>query len=91
MAPLMSALVVHAHKKPRAGSGATNINLMPPEIGAEYAEHDYHPRFRDVKAGIVGMVFMTVLVYPLGGIVYRLVGRAQNKKRSAVHDCCGKS
>ena len=61
-------------------TGATNINLMPPEIGAEYAEHDYHPRFRDVKAGIVGMVFMAVLLYPLGGIVYLLVGRAEKRK-----------
>ena len=61
-------------------TGAININLMPPEIGAEYAEHNYHPRFRDVKAGIVGMVFMTVLLYPLGVIVYLLVGRAEKRK-----------
>ena len=63
--------------------GATDINLMPPEIHAEYAKHNFHPRFRDVKAGIVGMVFVTVLLYPLGAVVYGLVGRAQRKKRSA--------
>lgn len=66
-------------------SGATNINLMPPEIHAEYAKHNFRPRFRDVKAGIVGIVFVTVLLYPLGAIAYGLVGRAQRKKRSA-HD-----
>ena len=63
--------------------GATNINLMPPEIAAEYAKHNYRPRYRDVKAGIVGMVFVTVLLYPLGAVVYWLVGRAQKKTRPA--------
>ena len=63
--------------------GATDINLMPPEIHAEYAKHNFRPRFRDVKAGIVGIVFVTVLLYPLGAVVYGLVGRAQKKTRPA--------
>ena len=63
--------------------GATDINLMPPEIHAEYAKHNFHPRYREVKAGIVGMVFVTVLLYPLGAVVYGLVGRAQKKTRPA--------
>ena len=63
--------------------GATDINLMPPEIHAEYAKHNYHPRYRDVKAGIVGAVVVTLLLYPLGAVVYWLVGRAQKKTRPA--------
>ena len=31
----------------------TNINQMPPAVHAEYARHDFHPRFRDVKAMIL--------------------------------------
>ena len=31
----------------------TNINQMPPAIHAEYARHDFRPRFRDVKAMIL--------------------------------------
>lgn len=68
---------------PGAPPGTVNIRLMPPEIHAEYAKHNFYPRYRDVKAGIVGMVFVTVLLYPLGAVVYWLVGRAQKKTRPA--------
>lgn len=33
--------------------GTYNINLMPDEIYAEYARHDFHPRFRDLKAQVL--------------------------------------
>ena len=59
-------------------TGAININLMPPEIHAEYAKHNFHPRFRDVKAGIVGAAVLTVLLYPLGGLAF-LAGAGRKK------------
>ena len=43
-----------------------NIRKMPPAILAEYAKHNYHPRFRDIKAQIVGCIVMLPLVYFLG-------------------------
>ena len=43
-----------------------NIRKMPPAILAEYAKHDYHPRFRDIKAQIVGCIVMLPAVYFFG-------------------------
>ena len=43
-----------------------NIRKMPPEILAEYAKHDCHPRFRDIKAQIVGCIVMFPAVYFFG-------------------------
>ena len=51
---------------------AINIHLMPPAIYSEYAKHDFHPRFRDVKA----MILWNLLLIPLtalgGGAVWRI-------------------
>ena len=46
--------------------GPVDINKMPPELRAEYAKHDYHPRFRDIKAQIAGCIVMLPLVYFFG-------------------------
>jgi len=46
------------------------IDRMPPEIRAEYAKHDYHPRFRDIKAQICGCIVMFPVVYFFGGLVW---------------------
>ncbi|MBO4290296.1 MAG: hypothetical protein J5898_00150 [Lachnospiraceae bacterium] len=43
-----------------------NVRKMPPAILAEYAKHDYHPRFRDIKAQIVGCIVMLPVVYFFG-------------------------
>ena len=51
-------------------SHSIDIDLMPPEIRAEYAKHDYHPRFRDMKAMCVGVVVFTPILYILGGLAY---------------------
>ncbi len=48
--------------------GWINIDRMPPEIRAEYAKHDYQPRFRDIKAQICGCIVMFPVVYFFGGI-----------------------
>ena len=66
---------------PGAPPGTTTINLMPPEIHAEYAKHNYHPRYRDVKAGIVGAVVVTLLLYPLGGLAFLVVAGRRKLSR----------
>ena len=47
-----------------------NINLMPDEIHAEYAKHNYHPRYRDLKAMAVGTIVITPILYALGGLTF---------------------
>ena len=53
-------------------SKSINIALMPPAIRAEYAKHDYHPRFRDMKALAVGTIVLTPLLYAFGGLAYSI-------------------
>ena len=50
--------------------GWHDIDYMPPAIRAEYAKHDYRPRFRDIKALTVGTVVLTPLLYALGGLAF---------------------
>ena len=50
--------------------GWHDIDYMPPAIRAEYAKHDYRPRFRDIKALAVGTVVLTPILYALGGLAF---------------------
>ena len=50
--------------------GWHDIDCMPPEIRAEYAKHNYHPRFRDMKSMGVGTIVLTPLLYALGGLAF---------------------
>ena len=50
--------------------GWCNINCMPPVIRAEYAKHNYHPRFRDIKAHVAGTIVLTPILYALGGLAF---------------------
>ncbi len=65
-------------------SKSVNINLMPPEIRAEYAKHNYHPRYRDMKAITVRAIVFTSFFYVLGGLGYWAVflfrKRNENKR-----------
>ena len=45
-----------------------NIRKMPPEVRAEYAKHNYHPRARDLKAQTAGCIVMLPFLYLCGGI-----------------------
>ena len=56
----------------RTSQGWHNINVMPPEIRAEYAKHNYHPRARDLKAQMFGCIAMIPAVYSFGGIGWLL-------------------
>ncbi len=58
--------------------GWHDIDHMPPTIRAEYAKHDYHPRFRDMKAIAVGTVVFTPLLYALGVLAFALVVPIKN-------------
>ena len=60
-----------------------NINLMPPAIRAEYAKHNYHPRFRDIKAGIVGIIVMTPILYAVGGLLFVIAEIWHNSKKKS--------
>ena len=53
--------------------GWHDIDCMPPTIRAEYAKHNYHPRFRDMKALGVGTVVLTPLLYILGGLIFIVI------------------
>ncbi len=67
----------------------TNINQMPPAVHAEYARHDFHPRFRDVKA----MILWNLLLMPLtalgGGAVWLMVKKAPAKEASNQPEAVG--
>ena len=68
---------------------AINIHLMPPAIHAEYAKHDFHPRFRDVKA----MILWNLLLIPLttlgGGAVWRIFPQKHVEEISNHADAVG--
>ena len=67
----------------------TNINQMSPSIHAEYARHDFRPRFRDVKA----MILWNLLLIPLtalgGGAVWRIFPKNHVKEASSQPDAVG--
>ena len=46
---------------------------MPAEIRKEYAKHNYHPRFRDIKVMIIGTIPAIIIIYAVGGILYAAV------------------
>ena len=48
------------------GGNAYNINLMPEKAAAEYARYDRHPRFREVKGGILWTLLFSLLCW--GGV-----------------------
>ena len=48
--------------------GWMNIYRMPPEVHAEYAKHDYRPRYRDVLGAAVRCVLLLPVVYGVGGL-----------------------
>ena len=50
--------------------GWYDLDCMPPTIRAEYAKHNYCPRFRDIKALSVGAIALTPLLYALGGAAF---------------------
>ena len=54
-------------------SKAVDINLMPSVIRAEYAKHDYRPRFRDIKALAVGAIVIIPILYALGGLAFVII------------------
>lgn len=47
-------------KVPKGGN-AYNINRMPEKAAAEYARYDCHPRFREVKGGILWTLLFGLL------------------------------
>ena len=42
--------------------GSVNINIMPPHIREQYAQHNYRPRFRDVKTEILGALILIPII-----------------------------
>ena len=66
--------------------GWHDIDHMPPAIRAEYARHNYHPRFRDMKAMAAGTVVITPILYALGGslfVIIALIKNRLNRKKTA--------
>ena len=52
--------------------GPVDISKMPPEVRAEYAKHNYHPRARDLKAQTAGCIVMLPFLYLCGGIGWEI-------------------
>ena len=77
-----------------SGSGWTNpdssrpinLNLMPPEIRAEYAKHNFHPRFRDLKAMTAGTILLIPFLYAAGGVCFWLFARIRKKAEGKTED-----
>ena len=67
----------------------TNINQMPPAVRAEYARHDFQPRFRDVKAMILWNLLLIPLTVLGGGAVWRIFPKNQVKAASNQPDAVG--
>ena len=59
--------------------GWHDIDCMPPMIRAEYAKHNYHPRFRDMKALGVGTVVLTPLLYVPGGLIFIVIASIKGR------------
>ena len=59
-----------------------NINRMPPEIRAEYAKHNYHPRYRDMKVMTVGTIAATILSYIFGGLIFIVIKLLRKCKKN---------
>lgn len=62
---------------------AVDIDRMPPEVHAEYAKHDYRPRYRDVMGAAVWCVLLLPVVYGFGGLGWVCTAqvRGKNEKR----------
>ena len=52
-----------------------DIRTMPPDISAEYAKHDYHPRFRDIKAKLLGAIIATPVIFVIGIAIWLIAAR----------------
>ena len=52
-------------KVPKGGN-AYNIDLMPEKAAREYARYDHHPRFREMKGGILWTLLFALLCW--GGV-----------------------
>lgn len=57
-----------------------DIDRMPPAIRAEYAKHNYHPRFRDLKALAAGTIVFTPLLYLFGGVGWLIAAAVRKEK-----------
>ena len=59
--------------------GWMNIYRMPPEVHAEYAKHDYRPRYRDVMGAAVWCVLLLPVVYGFGGLGWTCAALVRGK------------
>ena len=70
--------------------GWHDIDYMPPAIRAEYAKHNYHPRFRDMKSMGVGTIVLTPLLYALGGLAFITISSIKSwlnrRKKDEIED-----
>ena len=52
-----------------------DIGRMPPNIRAEYAKHDYHPRLRDIKAKLLGATVLFPIIIVIGSAIWVVVSK----------------
>ena len=58
--------------------GPVDISKMPPEVRAEYAKHNYHPRARDLTAQTVACIVLLPVVYFFGMIGWGITAAIRN-------------
>jgi len=63
-----------------------NINRMPPELRAEYAKHDYHPRARDMKAQALFCIVIFPFVYFAGGLAWLVTVLVSLSRKKRKHE-----
>ena len=67
--------LIHRYAMLSADSDAYDLGRMPPNIRAEYARNDHHPRRRDIKAQAVTTIALTPILYLAGLLLFAHVSR----------------
>ena len=65
-----------------SSNNAYSIARMPANIRDEYSRHDYHPRFRDIKAMILGDILSLPFLYAIGGLFWLGINTNEMRKKT---------
>ena len=69
-----------------SSNNAYSIARMPADIREKYSRHDYRPRFRDVKAMILGDILSLPFLYAIGGLFWLGINTNEMRKKQTNND-----